>query len=1165
MENNISNSKNNTDDLLSDPTDELNLNQKLDVSDDFDPNATDFQASKISKSKMISNNKNTKEINFAEIEEENDNYRIAPSNAKKDKNQNKSESEEKGAQQDSSKKLDTKKLYEKVNDAKQKIRESLNRSKVSMSKDENDSNIKPKNDEIPLNGANNNSTPQEDRPLPSKGGGYNLDSMNDERPLGGKGGGYNLDSMNEERPLGGKGGGYNLDSMNEDRPLGGKGGGYNLDNMNEDRPLGGKGGGYNLDSMNDDRPLGGKGGGYNLDENDLNADLAPPKATKKMPALSSRNKPLAKKKAADKIEDTKKDEIITPLPTFDNTKADKDKAITGGGLDAQYDFGNAGIPEAEEDDVAALTKGKLDDRLISKQWKVRKYAYLDLIKKVENGENAEIRANHEPVFQKILNDNNPGALEKGLDFMVEFLKNEKACDLKTSELVSVFIEKVAGQFSKAQIKKHGVEFMCILFEKSNWDDYKNGMVTQLNNAKKPAIIINAFTFLDELMLNFGIQKLEMLKPFYKIYAKQLSSSNAKHKLAAIDSVKNAINWMGEALIAQLGDLKKQLLDELTSHAKSGTRMKPLRGKAAANKKDDLTNGNSKETHETKLEADEEEEESEEAFNMADLDPYEIADPVDIFKTYSEDWSEKVLKETKWTVRKQMLDEFQEKAKKTPKFKPTDWGHFLSLTKKLFMDKNQNVTIAMIKCVGALAKGLRKNLHREARNLSKQLLDKMKDKNHRVTDICIEAFDDMYYCIGLENLADDINTIFTEKNPHQKLLVVKLIIAYLEKKNEKAEVLFNKLKDNMKKHLDDGDSKVREGFAGQLCEMGSYIGNDKMKQDIKFDALPNNKQTLVKKFLKGSNVVQKKVPANNLELKSSNSNAQLSPPSNKNKDDFNSKEQSTKNIDKKIPTKFTTTKNFEEAYMDQETAIIKMQDSGYQEADKNNLMCSDWKKKVSGLKALFEILESNISLSEEVLVCMQSSLKDFKEINPNVNKETFNIIIRTVEDLNSKKSEKFFADRNCSIIIAQMVERVSDGKYTELIVKCLDKMFESQSKKRIIAHFQTGIKAKTMNLKLAKELHTVFADIMQNETNWYELPVIELTDFVKTCISSSNLTIKALAIQIYKELYRTTNGKVNTVKAFDEISDKHKTVLENETRDVEFDVPQTNTTTQVSFY
>ena len=93
----------------------------------------------------------------------------------------------------------------------------------------------------------------------------------------------------------------------------------------------------------------------------------------------------------------------------------------------------------------------------------------------------------------------------------------------------------------------------------------------------------------------------------------------------------------------------------------------------------------------------------------------------------------------------------------------------------------------------------------------------------------------------------------------------------------------------------------------------------------------------------------------------------------------------------------------------------------------------------------------------------------------------------------------------------MVERVSDGKYTELIVKCLDKMFESQSKKRIIAHFLTGIKAKTMNLKLAKELHTVFADIMQNETNWYELPVIELTDFVKTCISSSNLTIKALAI------------------------------------------------------
>ena len=477
---------------------------------------------------------------------------------------------------------------------------------------------------------------------------------------------------------------------------------------------------------------------------------------------------------------------------------------------------------------------------------------------------------------------------------------------------------------------------------------------------------------------------------------------------------------------------------------------------------------------------------------------------------------------------------------------------------------------MIKCIGALAKGLRKNLIRDARNLSKELLNKMKDKNHRVSDVCIEAFDDIYYCIGLENIADDLNTIFTEKNPHQKLLVVKLIIAYLEKKNEKAETLFNKLKDNMKKHLDDGDSKVREAFAGQLCEMGSYIGNEKMKQDIKFDALPSNKQTLVKKFLKESNVAKTKAPANNRDLKPSSSNAQLSSNSNKNRDDLDhspptGKDHSTRNIDKKIPTKFTTTKNFEEAYMDQETAIIKMQDSGYQEAEKNNLMCSDWKKKVSGLKALFEMLDSNINLSEEVLVCMQSSLKDFKEINPNVNKETFNIIIKTVEELNSKKSEKFFADRNCSIIINQMVERVSDGKYTELIVKCLDKMFEFQSKKRIIAHFQTGIKGKTMNLKLAKELQTVFADIMQDEPNWYELPVIELTDFVKICISSSNLTIKALAIQIYKELYRTTNGKVNEVKAFGEISDKHKTVLENETRDLECDTPQTNIITQVNFY
>ena len=104
----------------------------------------------------------------------------------------------------------------------------------------------------------------------------------------------------------------------------------------------------------------------------------------------------------------------------------------------------------------------------------------------------------------------------------------------------------------------------------------------------------------------------------------------------------------------------------------------------------------------------------------------------------------------------------------------------------------------------------------------------------------------------------------------------------------------------------------------------------------------------------------------------------------------------------------------------------------------------------------------------------------------------------------------------------------------------------------------------MNLKLAKELQTVFTEILQSEQNWYELPVIELTEFVKTCISKSNTAIKALAHLVYKELYRTTNGKVNTVKNFIEITEKHKSLLENEVKDLEIDVPPMSNTIKVIF-
>merc|ERR1712183_1230771 len=107
---------------------------------------------------------------------------------------------------------------------------------------------------------------------------------------------------------------------------------------------------------------------------------------------------------------------------------------------------------------------------------------------------------------------------------------------------------------------------------------------------------------------------------------------------------------------------KQLAEELTSYANGDfPKMKPLRGKAAAKKKEAVSDNNI-EVGKKKVEEPSEESDEEEAFNMANLDPYDISDPVDIFKTFNEDWSEKVLKQAKWTEKMQLLNDFLDKAK-----------------------------------------------------------------------------------------------------------------------------------------------------------------------------------------------------------------------------------------------------------------------------------------------------------------------------------------------------------------------------------------------------------------------------------------------------------------------------------------------------------------------
>jgi len=89
----------------------------------------------------------------------------------------------------------------------------------------------------------------------------------------------------------------------------------------------------------------------------------------------------------------------------------------------------------------------------------------------------------------------------------------------------------------------------------------------------------------------------------------------------------------------------------------------------------------------------------------------------------------------------------------------------------------------------------------------------------------------------------------------------------------------------------------------------------------------------------------------------------------------------------------------------------------------------------------------------------------------------------------------------------------------------------------------------MNLKIAKELLKVFEPMMSQEETWHDLPVLEMAEFVKTCVKNSNVQIRQMGAQCYKELYRTTKGKITEVKDIIEIDGKNRKILDAEVEDL----------------
>ena len=201
-----------------------------------------------------------------------------------------------------------------------------------------------------------------------------------------------------------------------------------------------------------------------------------------------------------------------------------------------------------------MKKGPLFDRVLDKNFKKRKFAFMELKEMAENDSGNSIFGELEEKYPVLMSERNPDALEHCLLFFNAYMENGgrgvpvKAVGLK-------LVEYGLTQTKRENIMELSKEFFLHLYKKNK--ESLTAMINTTIAGKKYKNAIAAYEGLAYLMDNLGPKKMDFFKNFLDSAVK--STLVAKSKPSAMDFFKNCISWIGKSYLTFISDLKPQLM------------------------------------------------------------------------------------------------------------------------------------------------------------------------------------------------------------------------------------------------------------------------------------------------------------------------------------------------------------------------------------------------------------------------------------------------------------------------------------------------------------------------------------------------------------------------------------------------------------------------------
>ncbi|CAK71124.1 unnamed protein product (macronuclear) [Paramecium tetraurelia] len=435
----------------------------------------------------------------------------------------------------------------------------------------------------------------------------------------------------------------------------------------------------------------------------------------------------------------------------------------------------------------------LKQRIKSKVWKVRLQAYDELANDEE--------MDSECVIQ-IIQDIHIQCQEKALQIASKYFEkqNQIECSYQ-KEIIKVLLEKVLTQ---PKLKQLGLQVSTQLYP--NCKSAFSEIIIQYLIHKNPKVVQATIALLIELLQQFGLKKLDNLKPFFPVMSKLTEAQQSTVKADAIAFYREVTKWYGKNIEAFFGGLNEKFQLELKKIAETITEVQK-----ALNQEEEA------ETNNQEL--------------------YDLVDAVEVFSKYTETWCEKVFQLEKWQEKKEQLDNLQ-KSCSVPKIQPSpNIYSVVQLLKKLLNEQQMIISTQCIKIIGCMANGLRKNFNQYAKIIMLPVLTKLKDKKQNIVDETIFTIKKLFYSCSLDELFEELKALLEDKAPGPKINVFIIIEHYLDEtpKDKLNKLLcIKQLVPICKKFTEDGNADVRTKSIMLMAKISAKLYNGALSIDLKGD-------------------------------------------------------------------------------------------------------------------------------------------------------------------------------------------------------------------------------------------------------------------------------------------------------------------------------------------